>query len=254
VNVRTRVDGGPWSAPGPRLAFSPALGEGRHVVEAQALDAAGAADPTPARHVVTVDRTAPTAVIRLSRRGTATAFTGRVSDRGGTGALRRTIRWSFGEGEMARGLRVTRRFAEGRARRAVLTVRDAAGNEAYATRRFRPRAATAVRALEVATRVSRRSGSLTVRGRLVRPAGIHVSLRPVRHGAASASGPAAAFAVERLGPARTRAAMTSAAPGRFRLAVRIRGLRPGAYRLELRAPERGRRMGDLRLTRRIEIR
>jgi hypothetical protein len=137
----------------------------------------------------------------------------------------------------------------------ILTVRDRAGNAAYATRRFRPRAASAVRSLKVAHHVSRRSRSLTIRGRLVRHAGIRVSLRPVtRRAAAARVGPARAFAVERVGSARRRAEVSSARPGRFRLAVRIRGLEPGTYRLEMRAPERGRRVGDLRLTRRVEIR
>jgi hypothetical protein len=89
----------------------------------------------------------------------------------------------------------------------------------------------------------------------VRPAGLRVTLRPVRHRAASAaSGPAAAFTTERVGAARARAGLARATPGRFRVAVRIRGLRPGTYRLEVRAPERGRRVGDLRLVRRVEIR
>ena len=56
-----------------------------------------------------------------------------------------SIRWSFGDGELARGAKVTRRFAEARTRRVVLTARDAAGNESYAARRFVPRAAGAVR-------------------------------------------------------------------------------------------------------------
>ena len=255
VSVRTRVDGGPWSAPAAALTFAPALPDGRHVVEAQAVAAGGAVDPTPVRHVVTVDRAPPKVRIRFGRRGTAIVFIARVKDRG-TGARRASIRWSFGRGErIGRGTRVVRRFAEGGRRRVILTARDGAGNVAYASRRFRPRAATAVRALKVARRASRRSRSLTIRGRLVRRAGIRVSVRPVKRQAASARvGPAKAFAVERVGSARRRARLSRARSGRFRVSVRIRGLKAGSYRLEVRAPERGRRVGDLRLTRRLEIR
>lgn len=255
VTVRTRVDGGPWSEPTTQLELSLPLPEGRHVVEAQAMDAAGVADPTPARHVVLVDRTPPKLSVRLTRRGTETIFTGHARDRL-SGTARGSIRWSFGEGETARGARVSRSFAEARDRRVVLTARDAAGNEAFAVRSFRPRAATAVRGLEVRRRAARRSGTLTVRGRLVRPAGIRVVLRPLRPTALATAlrGPAAAFAPERLGPPRARAVLPAARPGRFRLTVPIGRLRPGPYRLWVSAPERGSRVGRLRIVRRIEIR
>ena len=82
ASVRTRVDGGAWSAPASALAFSLTLPEGRHVVEAQAIDAAGAAAATPARHAVRVDRTRPRVAIGWSRSGTAARFRARVSDAG----------------------------------------------------------------------------------------------------------------------------------------------------------------------------
>lgn len=41
-------------------------------------------------------------------------------------------------------------------------------------------------------------------------------------------------------------------PSGFRLALPVRGLRPGPYRLEVRASERG--SGALAITRRVEIR
>ena len=48
VQQRFRVDGGPWSAPSAATTLRLALPEGRHVVEAQAMDAAaGAVDPPP---------------------------------------------------------------------------------------------------------------------------------------------------------------------------------------------------------------
>ena len=55
---------GSGSAPTTATTLSLPLAEGRHVVEAQAIDAAGAADRSPARHAVHVDRTRPRVAIR----------------------------------------------------------------------------------------------------------------------------------------------------------------------------------------------
>ncbi|MGD9572205.1 MAG: S8 family serine peptidase [Thermoleophilia bacterium] len=252
VAVRTRVDGGEWSAPTAETALALELPEGRHVVEAQAIDAVGTGDPTPARHAVTVDRTRPKVVIRMSRRGTATVFRGRVSD-AGSGAPGSSLRWSFGPGELARGATVTRRFGEARPRRVVLTGRDAAGNEAYVTRSFRPRAATAVRGLRVSPRASRRGGTVRITGRLVRPARLTATLRPVRATAATAAhGPAASFTPVRVG-APVRRARAATDDGGFGLRIRAGGLRRGTYVLELRASERGTDLGALRLTRAVRV-
>ncbi len=252
VTVRTRVDGGEWSAPTTTTTFALDLPEGKHVVEAQAIDAAGTADPTPARHAVTVDRTRPAVQIRMVRRGKTTVFTGRVTD-GGSGAPRSSLRWSFGPGELAKGATVTRRFGEGRSRRVVLTGRDAAGNEAFAVRSFRPRAATAVRGLQVSPRASRRGGTVTVSGRLVRPASLTATLRPVRTTATTAEhGPAASFIPLVVG-APVRRASAATGDGGFGLRIRAGGLRPGTYVLELRASERGTDLGALRLTRSVRV-
>jgi subtilisin family serine protease len=251
VTVRTRVDGGAWSAPTDVLSLSLTLPEGRHVVEAQAIDAAGAADPTPARHVVTVDRTRPRVVIGWSLSGTAARFRARVSDYG-SGVRRGSVRWSFGEGETARGSRVVRRFAEARRRTVVLTARDAAGNESFAVRRFVPRAAGAVRGLTVPTTASRRAAVLPVSGRLVRPARLRATLRPLRASAQTAGrGLAASFAPAPLGPVARTASASWGAAG-FRLALPVRGLAPGAYRLEVRESKPG--IGGLAIVRRVEIR
>ncbi len=251
VTVRTRVDGGEWSAPTTALSLSLTLPEGRHVVEAQAIDAAGAADPTPARHAVTVNRTRPRVAIGWSRSGTAARFRARVSD-AGSGVRRDSVRWSFGDGDTARGAKVTRRFAEARRRWVVLTARDAAGNESFAVRSFIPRAAGAVRGLTVPAVASHRALALAVRGRLVRPARLRATLRPLRAAAQTAGrGLAASFAPAPLGPVARSASAAGGASG-FRLALPVRGLRPGAYRLEVRASEPG--SGSLAITRRIEIR
>lgn len=252
--VRTRVDGGPWSAPTAPGTLSLDVPEGRHVVEAQGIDAAGVVDATPARHAVTVDRTGPRVRIRMVRSGTATTFRGTVKD-GLSGAVRGTIRWSFGEGRLARGATVTRRFAEGGRRRVVLTARDAAGNESYVARTFAPRAASAVRALTAPKAASRRGSALTVAGRLVRPATVRVTLRRMTAATAAAStGLASSFAAPRLSPPVRRAAVAGRAGDGFRARVRVSGLRPGLYRLEVSAAERGTTLGKLHISRRIEIR
>ena len=255
IQARTRVDGGPWSEPiaGPTVVVT--LREGRHLVEAQAIDAVGAVDPSPARHVVTVDRTRPRVAISWTRSGTTTVFRARVTD-GLSGGRAGSARWSFGDGALARGARVRRTFAESRTVRVVLTARDAAGNERFVSRRFRPRAATAVRGLRVSTRASRAGAGVAVAGRLVRPARLRATLRPVRTtvSAASTSGLAASFTPPRLGRPVARRSLAARPASRFRMTVPIRGLRPGAYVLELRAAEQGSPVGRLRLTRRIVIR
>jgi hypothetical protein len=249
--VRTRVDGAAWSAPTSVLAFSLTPPEGRHVVEAQAIDlVTGAVDATPARHVVTIDRTGPRIVLSTFRSGIAMSFRARVTD-----AVPNSIRWSFGDGETARGARVRRSFAESRARRVTVSARDLAGNVTYRVRTIRPRAASAVRRLLVPSVVSRRSGKVPITGKLVRPATLRAALRPIRASvAAPAGGPASAFATERLGPTVSRTAVATRAAVGFRLKMSLRGLAPGAYRLELTAGEAGTRLGRLPLIRRIVVR
>jgi subtilisin family serine protease len=250
--VRTRVDGGAWSAPGTALTLSLSLPQGRHTVEAQAIGQTGLEDPTPASHVVTVDRTKPTLSFSMTRRGETAFFAARVTDRL-SGVGKGTIRWSFGDGELARGAKVSRRFAEARTRRVVLTARDAAGNESFAMRRFVPRAAGAVRALTVA-RPGRGAGSLKVSGRLVRTASLTMTLRPLPIGGAATAGDlASSFSRPPLGALVAKAALGARGKGGFRLVLPIGGLKPGLYALDVRASERGTSLGSLRLTRRIEI-
>jgi subtilisin family serine protease len=249
VTVRTRVDGGAWSAPDAQLERDFTLPQGRHVVEAQAVDAAGAVDPSPARHVVTIDRTRPRVSMRWFVHGTRTLFRARI-----TGAPASSARWSFGDGDTAAGARVARRFAESRARRIVLSARDAAGNEAFAVRSLRPPAAAAVRALRVPA-TARRGRPLAVTGRVVRAARLEATLRPVLRAAeTTAAGPAAYFATQELGGAVSRARLPSAWPGTFRLTLPLGRLRPGTYRLEIHASEAGTTIGRLPLVRRVEIR
>jgi len=117
----------------------------------------------------------------------------------------------------------------------------------------RPRAASAVRGLRVPRVASRRARTVKVAGRLVRPARLRAILRPVRPGAVTTGrGLLASFAPQRLGGPVARSATISRRATAFRLAVRVRGLRPGEYRLEVRARER--RGRALVLTRRIKVR
>jgi subtilisin family serine protease len=248
VDVRTRVDGGPWSAPGAGFTLRLALPEGRHVVEAQAIDAAGVVDPSPARHVVVVDRTAPQLRVSWSRTGTRAVFRSSVR-----GRAQGPVRWSFGEGDTATGARVARRFAEARARRVVATVRDRAGNQRFVVRRFLPVPAGAVRSLRAPGSI-RAGRAVRVTGRLVRAASVTAVLRPVRARAAQSAAPAAAFASEVLGAPVARSRVTARVPARFRLAVPGRALRPGSYRLEVTAAEPGTSLGRLRIVRHVTVR
>ncbi|MGD9695950.1 MAG: S8 family serine peptidase [Thermoleophilia bacterium] len=237
VGFRTRVDGGAWSAVQEEPGFEVTVAEGRHLVEAQAVDAAGAVDPSPARRQVTVDRTRPRATLTVRRSGTALVFTAKVSDPL-SGASASAARWSFGDGDTAGGARVVRRFAESRARRVVLRARDAAGNETFVGRTVRPPAATALRALRTPNRASRHGGRLAVTARLARPAGLRALLRPVSPVAATQQrGLAAAFAAPRLGRPRAQAVVTRRTAGVVRLTLPIGRLSPGTYRLEVTAPE-----------------
>jgi subtilisin family serine protease len=249
--VRTRVDGGAWSAPGAAHTLFLSLPQGRHTVEAQAIGQTGLEDPTPASHVVTVDRTRPTLAISVTRRGEIAVFTARVTDRL-SGPRVATIRWSFGDGELARGAKVSRRFAEARARRVVLTARDAAGNESFAMRRFVPRAAGAVRALKVARPGG--GGSLKVSGRLVRTASLTMTLRPLPTVVATAGGGlASSFLHPPYGAPVAKGALKVRGKGGFLLGLPVGRLKAGLYTLDVRASEPGTSLGSLRLTRRIEI-
>ena len=160
-----------------------------------------------------------------------------------------SIRWSFGDGQTARGrASVKRRFAEARARRrVVVTARDACGNDSYAARTVRPRAASAVRGLTVPARrrggvaASPSPGGWCGRRRCARRSG-GVTARPPPP-TSTAPPPLRG----RRGSARRCARTAVAAPRAvgFRPRVPLRGLRPGLYRLEVSAAERGTSLGRL---------
>ncbi len=253
--VRTRVDGGAWSAPVAPGNLSLEVAEGRHVVEAQAIDASGAVDPTPARHAVAVDRTGPRITIRMRRSGTTMTFRSTVSD-GLSGAVRTACDGASAAASSGAAATVKRRFAEGGRRRVVLTARDAAGNQSYAKRAFAPRAASALRGLRAPRAASRRTRNATVAGSPGAPGDgaprgcdgspARASRRPRASPRPSPPPGSASRSAARRSP------RDGAAP--FARASGSRGLRPGVYRLEVSAAERGTKLGKLRTSRRIVIR
>ena len=251
--VRTRVDGGAWSAPGTALTLSLSLPQGRHTVEAQAIGQTGLEDPTPASHVVTVDHTKPTLSFSVTRRGETAVFAARVTDRL-SGPSKNTIRWSFGDGELARGAK-----GDPPVRRGPHPARRAHGARRGRQRELRDAALRAPRGRSRAGAEGRAAGSRR---------GIAEGQRPPRahgiahHGPPPPSRRRAGHRRRRPGgllrPGRpwapvAKAALGARGKGGFRLVLPIGGLKPGIYALDVRASERGTSLGSLRLTRRIEI-
>ena len=251
--VRTRVDGGAWSAPGTALTLSLSLPQGRHTVEAQAIGQTGLEDPTPASHVVTVDRTRPTLSFSVIRRGEIAFFTARVKDKL-SGPSKAGIRWSFGDGEFARGARVSRRFAEARARRVVLT-RPRRGRQ----RELHGAALRAPRGRSGAGPDGRAAGPrrrLADRQRPPRAHGIaHPDPPRAPHRPPSTAGGALASLFSRPPPGASvaKSALRPGARAPSASGCPSGACKPGVYALDVRASERGTSLGSLRLTRQIDI-
>lgn len=225
--VRTRVDGGGWSAATSSTIITLSLGEGGHRVEVQGLSAEGTgADPVA--HSITVDRTGPRIEVTTSVRGNTVVFAARTTDPAGVRAD--TVRWSFGAGDVARGERVRRVFADRRARTITVRAVDSLGNAGYRTVTFRPSAAAPVRTLSVRARVPAGARRLTVRGALQRPARLTATLRRIRSDARVANDISARFQAT-TGPRVAHASTT--ARGRFALSLPLEHAAPGVYRLEV---------------------
>jgi subtilisin family serine protease len=129
---RHRVGGAPWSAPtaGRRLVLR--LPEGRHRVEVQGWDPVAGPDATPARHVVTVDRTPPRLAFSVRRTGGAATLRARVHDdvsRVASGS----VRWRL-DGTTRRGVQAHVTAGRGRRVTVALTAADRAGNRAQIRR------------------------------------------------------------------------------------------------------------------------
>ncbi|MFP5451237.1 MAG: S8 family peptidase [Thermoleophilia bacterium] len=231
--VRTRVDGGPWSAAGHDDEITLRLPQGRHVVEAQGLDFEGNSGTAPARHVVTVDHTPPWLRVTWRRTGRALVFTARTTD--ANGVRPGSVRWHFGFGDVATGARVTRRFADDARRRIVVTASDAAGNTRRARAAVRPRPASApVSGMKVRSAVRHGRGRIVVSGLSRRASRMSVRLRTTRvlRQAERASGAAPGAGGLVTGPTVARAS-AARSRGPFAVGVPVRRLRPGTYRVEL---------------------
>ncbi|MCU0308056.1 MAG: S8 family serine peptidase [Thermoleophilia bacterium] len=247
--VRVRVDDGAWSAPVPPPLVRVALGEGRHVVEAQGITPAGGADPSPARAEVVVDRTGPALTFASRVAGGSVVLIGRAED-ALAGVDPSSLVWTTDEGTTLSGPTVTWSPRTSGRHTVRLQARDLLGNAAQITRTVTVSGArrSPIRLLTARRSVSRRSGRLVVAGRLTTRARVRATLRR------SAEVETAAV---RRSAARTAvsAAVGAARPGTFRLAVPVRGLAPGRYVLALVATDAaGRPIGaplvrSLRVTR-----
>jgi hypothetical protein len=228
---RFRVDGGSWSAPIGGTEMGLTLSEGDHVIEAQAVDARGIADSSPARHDVMVDTIAPRASVEWRLRGGSLVYAARVWD-AVSGVDPASAVWRFPDGTTASGLTVSRPLSVASPNAVMLTVRDQAGNPVTTT--TGPATwgrTTPMRAVAAAGRVSRRAGAIVVRGRLSRNARVIATLE--RASASQAS-------VAASGPTRVEHAATvrRCRQGTFEIRVPVRRVAPGAYRLVLSATGR----------------
>jgi subtilisin family serine protease len=244
TTYRSRVDGAPWGPLTTDTTLRVATGEGRHVIEVQAVSPRGVPDPTPSRDQVTVDFTPPEISFTWRTAGRHVTFFARLLDRL-SGPDPSSLVWSFGDGASARGPSVTHAFRRTAPRRVRASVRDLAGNEAAVSRMLRPgaRAAEAplLRSVTARRRVSRRARTLVVEGRLTQHARVRATL--VRVGAARrGTRTSGVSAVSRLRP-----------PGRFRIALSLRSLSPGSYRLTVAAAGRGERRLRPQATRRVQV-
>lgn len=231
TQVRVRINGGQWGAPSGTTTLRIALdGEGEHTVEAQGVAPDGSVDPSPARHVVRVDTIAPTLRVTHVRRGATSSLSAAASDVGSTTAP--VIRWQFPNGDIVRGGAARRTFADDSLQTITVTAQDAAGNVTRRIIRHRPRAGVSLRGLRVAGQVSRRSGALRVSGSRVRSVPMRATLRPVFASAHSLPGlqptVSAGAPVVRVSARASR--------GRFTIAMPLRSVRAGMYRVELRIP------------------
>lgn len=235
---RSRVDGGVWGplTTDPNLTI--VVGEGRHVVQAQAVSPSGIPDPTPSEHHFTADLTPPAISFTWRAAGRRVKFFAKTSD-GLSGPDVSSVVWRFGNGAVKRGVSVAHTFRSGSSRRVRVSVRDRAGNRAAHSRRLRKPVRQArrplVRAVSEHVRVTRGGRTLIVTGRLVRPARVRVTLFAARAGQRPEIWPVAAAAVARR------------VPGAFRVALRPDGGRARRYRLMISAAE----PGDRRLTPRL---
>lgn len=255
-----RVDEGAWSAPSADSRFSVRLDPGPHTVEIMAVATEGvAADLSPARHTITVDRGKPKGVIAWTARAGTVRLTANVID-DVSGVAPEAIAWSLGNGRTVRGAEIVHRYISQRPRRIRVAITDRAGNRRVLRRWVRPRART-VRALRGKRAVRQAAPRLKISFASTRPGRVKVSLRPVRtirgafatnrtsDGVSLSGVPAVLKVVSR--PVSQRVIRVKR--GRGLTTLRLRRPAPGVYRVTARLIGKAGR-GERAVTRTVRIR
>lgn len=223
---RFRVDGGTWSSPVGGTEMTLTLSQGEHTVEAQAVGEGGVSDPTPAAHTVTIDTAPPRAAVKWRLSGGRTVYSAKATDRL-SGVDAASAVWEFPDGSTATGMKAVRLVTAAAPGDVVLRLRDKAGNETVA-RSSNERGATPMRGVTAATRVSRRGGAITVRGRLNQAARVIANLQPLATARTAEAGTAAHGSA-------SAGAVRRCHRGDFDISVSLKGLQPGRYRMVLTA-------------------
>ncbi|MEQ8834228.1 MAG: S8 family serine peptidase [Miltoncostaeaceae bacterium] len=233
--VRHRVDDGPWKGATSDTLIAVRLGDGAHTVELQGLSGDGVVASPVVSHRVHVDATSPRLRMTWRRRGSLVVFRAAVRDE--NGIRPRSVRWSFGDGDVAVGATVRRRFADTRMRRVVVAASDNWGNATRDSARYRPSPAKAPLTRLRLTRGSQgRHATLVVRGVSRRPVGVRVRVRAVRQIDYRAEDRSAAYRTMSLTSGSVVARRGAGVrPGPFALAVPVPRLRAGTYQVEIRA-------------------
>jgi subtilisin family serine protease len=221
-SFRFRVDSGTWSAPVTGAEMGLTLSEGKHLVEAQAIDTRGIVDASPVAHTVTVDTVARGATIEWRLSGGRVVYTARVAD-ATSGVDATTSLWLFPDGSTVTGLRTSRRVGFSSPTDVSLSVRDRAGNESISVT-----ALQAGRSPISAVAASRRGGAVVVRGRLARSARVIANLQPLANAQTAAANGTGA-------PGAHAAAVRRCRSGAFEIRVPLKGVAPGTYRMVLSA-------------------
>ncbi|QIK76298.1 family 16 glycoside hydrolase [Nocardioides piscis] len=143
ATFRCSLDGAPWSTCASTLSHA-RLRPGSHTLLARAVDASGVADPSPAQHRWTIDRTAPRVRVLAGRSATidsSPTIRARIIDRA-AGVSRRGVRVVV-DGRRVRGVRSRARVVTATSpsltpgtHRVLLVARDRAGNVTRVRWRF----------------------------------------------------------------------------------------------------------------------
>jgi subtilisin family serine protease len=226
-SFRFRVDSGTWSAPVAGTEMGLTLSEGKHLVEAQAIDARGIVDASPAAQTVTVDTVAPRATIEWRLAGSRVVYTARVTD-ATSGVDATSALWRFSDGSTVAGLRTNRPVGFSTPSDVSHVVRDRAGNESTSVT-VKQAGRSPISAVDASRRVSRRGGAVVVRGRLARSARVIANLQPLANAQTATADGSGAPPNPRAGAVRRYHS------GAFEIRVPLKGVAPGTYRVVLSA-------------------